>query len=409
MPPSQEAGRDLWFDVETARGEREGACNIGAHDFVTGLHVGQRRAIKYISRCRQDAIGGHGDFRCARSSVEKPGSIHDIGVAGEDGGHQRAELLRIQLEIGILNGDDCTGGLFQPATDCAALAAIAIGTNDSDIGSLHRSPGKHVPGAIGRAVVDDEDLAGNRQVDRRQPIDDGLHGPCFVVNGNDDGEPFLARAHLRRAGAAFGGGAGLYCSITLLITAIGRPGAVKLSVPSTRMTVSFSPTMLTLCSSSGISSTMVSVPVGATAFSPPGLPPPPTRSTRSAALRNSLWTTARDSSVVSAAITPTVAVYFANARLVLTSSSEYVWRLCRSNVSVTGPLCAGKRMMTPLAASRPIGTSQKLNRVRIPWPSSIGQVNIAGSSTLGSGFAVARRGAGEAGGVVLRACANDGI
>ena len=249
MPPSQEAGRDLRFDVETARGECERAGNIGAHDLVTGLHVGQGRAIEHVGRCRQYAIGGHCDFRCARSSVEKPGSIHDIGVTGENGGHQRAELLRIQLEIGILNGDDCTGGLFQPATDCAALAAIAIGTNDSDIGSLGRSPGKHVPGAIGRAVVDDEDLAWNRQIDHGQPIDDGPHGPGFVVNGNDDGEPFVAPAHLRRAGAGFGGGAGLYCSITLLITAIGRPGAVKLSVPSTRMTESFSPTMLTLCSS----------------------------------------------------------------------------------------------------------------------------------------------------------------
>src|SRR5262245_30148794 len=120
------------------------------------------------------------------------------------------------------------------------------------------------------------------------------------------------RVHLRgfAVGVGLGGGAGLYSSITLLITAIGRPGAMKLSLPSIRTTESFSPTMLMLCSSSGISRVIVSSPVGATALSPPGPLPPPTRSNRSPALRNSLCTTARDSSVLSAVMAPTVAVYF---------------------------------------------------------------------------------------------------
>ena len=50
---------------------------------------------------------------------------------------------------------------------------------------------------------------------------------------------FLAGAFF--AGAFFGAGPGVNSSITLLMVAIGRPGAVKLSVPSGRMTVSFSP------------------------------------------------------------------------------------------------------------------------------------------------------------------------
>ena len=44
--------------------------------------------------------------------------------------------------------------------------------------------------------------------------------------------------------------------------------------------------------SSGSVSTTASDPVGATALAPPGPAPPPMRSTRSLAVRNSLWTTA---------------------------------------------------------------------------------------------------------------------
>src|SRR6185436_8547554 len=121
--------------------------------------------------------------------------------------------------------------------------------------------------------------------------------------------PYLPRP--RRAGAGgvgFGGGAGRYSSITLLTAAIGRPGCVYVAAPSVRSTASFSPSRLTCSSSSGTSMVTDSVPVGATALTPPGPAPPLTRSTRSAAVRNSLCTTARLSSVLSTVSAPMVAV-----------------------------------------------------------------------------------------------------
>src|SRR5438132_9015961 len=56
-------------------------------------------------------------------------------------------------------------------------------------------------------------------------------------------------------GAGFGGlggGAGVYSSITLLTTAIGRPACEYVALPSVRSTVSFSPRRLTCGSPSGI-------------------------------------------------------------------------------------------------------------------------------------------------------------
>ena len=93
--------------------------------------------------------------------------------------------------------------------------------------------------------------------------------------------------------------------------AIGRPGLVKLSTPSGRITDSFSPSTDT-CSpiSAGNSMMIGSAPDGATALTPPGPAPPPMRSNKSFSVRNSLNTTARSTSVLSIDSTPTVAVYF---------------------------------------------------------------------------------------------------
>jgi hypothetical protein len=129
------------------------------------------------------------------------------------------------------------------------------------------------------------------------------------------GEGFLAGAFAGAfaagfTGAFFGGGPGLYSSITLLIVAIGRPGLLKLSLPSGRITESFSPSTDTWSTTSaGNSIVMNSSPDGATAFMPPGPAPPLMRSNRSFSVRNSLWTTARSINVLSIVNTPTVAVY----------------------------------------------------------------------------------------------------
>ena len=107
------------------------------------------------------------------------------------------------------------------------------------------------------------------------------------------------------------------------MVASGRPSDTNVSVPSGRMTVSFSPSTLT-CSPtfSGSCIVMNSVPLGATAFTPPGPAPPAMRSNRSCSVRNSLWITARSISVLSMVSTPIVAVYFRNAVFALTRSSE---------------------------------------------------------------------------------------
>src|SRR5262249_11456689 len=150
-----------------------------------------------------------------------------------------------------------------------------------------------LPGSVSRAVVDDNDLAGDRQIDGDQPLDDRANRSNLVVNGYDDreqlsailivhasgfsvlgscslsrfgsplsvpgsafaleprtpnsesnsnvntnGEPRRYGLHLRLGVGVRFGGAGRYSSITLLTIATGCPGSRKLSVPSSRSTIS---------------------------------------------------------------------------------------------------------------------------------------------------------------------------
>src|SRR5204863_8216492 len=131
----------------------------------------------------------------------------------------------------------------------------------------------------------------------------------------------------------FAGGAGRYSIMTLLTSAMGRSACVyvresNMFESSSRSTVSFSPRTLTASSASGTVMVTDSLPVGATALTPPPAPPP-TRSTRSPAVRNSFCTTARLINVLSSASTPIVAVYRASARFALTCSSDSTCRLWR--------------------------------------------------------------------------------
>jgi hypothetical protein len=63
--------------------------------------------------------------------------------------------------------------------------AIPVGVDDPQPGStLQRR--EHVTRAVAGAVVDDDDLAFGREVDREEPIDYGADGRAFIEDGNDD-------------------------------------------------------------------------------------------------------------------------------------------------------------------------------------------------------------------------------
>ncbi len=82
-----------------------------------------------------------------------------------------------------------------------ALAAVCRRMNDAQTLAVIRKRIEHGASAIGGAVVDDEDLAGDRQLDGEQPLDDLADGGLFVVDRNNDRQQLAhadGRARLRK-------------------------------------------------------------------------------------------------------------------------------------------------------------------------------------------------------------------
>ena len=147
-------------------------------------------------------------------------------------------------------------------------------------------------------------------------------------------------------------------------------------------TVSFSPRMRDFGElGRKLDSEIGSVPTGATALTPPGPAPPLMRSSRSSARAELAWRRPRASAAccrASARRCPRCTRQRpASSR---TSSSEYVWRLCRLNRSVTGPRWGGSLMRMPSFGSRPVSTSQYWRLVLTPAPSGAGHVISAGAT-----------------------------
>jgi len=99
---------------------------------------------------------------------------------------QHRNLLRVEFEVGILNRDDRSRRTRQPASDGAALPAISLGKEDRRGNAIGFGPGQDLTRSVSRSVVDDQDLALHRKIDREQPINHRADGAEFVVDRDDD-------------------------------------------------------------------------------------------------------------------------------------------------------------------------------------------------------------------------------
>ena len=79
--------------------------------------------------------------------------------------HQFGDLRRVELEVRVLDGDDRAGGAAKADPNRTALAAVLLRVNDAELGTRHDLV-EDLARAVGRSVVDDQDLARRRQIDR---------------------------------------------------------------------------------------------------------------------------------------------------------------------------------------------------------------------------------------------------
>src|SRR5213593_3442691 len=103
---AQQLGRDLGFEVEAVRLDAKARQDLGAAAFVTGLHVGDHGPVEQVGESREGPVGPIGRGGGPGPTRQEPRAVYDVGLPIEHGGDHLQDLLRVELEIGILNDDD---------------------------------------------------------------------------------------------------------------------------------------------------------------------------------------------------------------------------------------------------------------------------------------------------------------
>ena len=107
-----------------------------------------------------------------------------VGPALEDRLDQPRVLGRVVLQVGVLHDDDVAGAVLEALAQRRALAQVLRLVEDADVVVLLLESARGCRGAVGRAVVDEDDLlrdrtAWTRRTSSRQPA-------LLVVDGDDD-------------------------------------------------------------------------------------------------------------------------------------------------------------------------------------------------------------------------------
>ena len=128
----------------------------------------------------------------------------DVGVAVEDRLDEPRVLGRVVLEVGVLDERDVAGHVRGPPCAPPRPCPGSPRGRRSTQPVLRpcrawraRNSAEHVARAVGRAVVDDDDLLRDRH--RQHALEERAHGPRLVVDGDEDREA-AAGSH---AAAAF--------------------------------------------------------------------------------------------------------------------------------------------------------------------------------------------------------------
>src|SRR4029077_18096169 len=140
----------------------------------------------------------------ALRASEKARTEDDVGAAVEDGLEQLGGVARVVFEIGVLDEDDFAGGFGEAATEGSALALVLRLKEKTQIAEFNRIVAivgrrrgfaaglasgetfENLAGAVGGAVIDDEDFLADGGFD--DATEDFVDRGLFVVDGDDHGE-----------------------------------------------------------------------------------------------------------------------------------------------------------------------------------------------------------------------------
>ncbi len=182
---AQHLGRDFGFEVEAIGDNGHALDHLGVEQLVARLHVRQGRAVQHVGDQRQEAIAGPMQRQHVLALAGESAAVDHPGLALEYRLEQAGPVVRVVLEIGILDEEEIAGGQRQPGTDGRTLALVLLVGDDPD-GRILQRP-QDLLRTVAGAVVDHNHLQVDApgQLDGPHAANDLGHGRPLVEYGHD--------------------------------------------------------------------------------------------------------------------------------------------------------------------------------------------------------------------------------
>src|SRR5579864_1973714 len=197
---TKDLGRDLRLEVKAVGDDRDAVEDLAVEELVAGLHVRDRRVVENVGDQRQHPVTDPVPEQHVLSLAGEAASVDNLGLATEHRVQELRPILRVIFEVCVLDEDQVTPRHRQPGPDPCTLALVDVVAEDAHGRVLER--GQDLVGAVGRAVVDDNDLEFHRETDLTHTPNDLGDGRALVEDGHDHREEAVLGA---RVGPVRGG------------------------------------------------------------------------------------------------------------------------------------------------------------------------------------------------------------
>ena len=161
-----------------------------SHHLVGRFHVGQAPAEQDVGQHGEEPVGRARLERDPAGRHQEARAIDDVGASLDDRREELRVLVRIELEVGVLDEQHVAGRERQPEADGGPLSHVDRAVVDMH-GQVRRQHAlvDRAARAVGGAVVRDHDFhLDPAEVHGGHALEHFVDRLLFVVNGNDDGQ-----------------------------------------------------------------------------------------------------------------------------------------------------------------------------------------------------------------------------
>ena len=191
-------------DSEPVHKRERGKESVHAFEEVQSLQHGPSEYLEWASSVVDAVVGkevpytvGNSGRYCFHQAILPllPPSAHEI--VGVSIGEEFQDVLAVLLKIAVDLDDQFAGRLTEARVERAGLAVVSVEVEDPHLPVLRRQAIQCFAAAVAAAIVHENDfertsLRGRvRTHDGQQSLDQGNKIVSFILDGDDDGSPWM--------------------------------------------------------------------------------------------------------------------------------------------------------------------------------------------------------------------------